>query len=107
MSDDRYHGLPIIPSPNHEHGRAGRHQGDEPTIWRIDFTRIGRHLNVAALEVPTCDRQELIARIRRYAQPKLASRTIEVWADEIAGVGYIQVGDRPAGAFTITRRSGA
>lgn len=77
-----------------------------PATYRIEFTRIGRHQGVPALEVPaSCSQQELVDRIRRYAQPKLVSRSVEVWADLGAGVGFIQVGSHPAGSFTIRSRA--
>jgi hypothetical protein len=74
--------------------------------FTIEFERIGRKRDLAALPVKVPERQwgrtadYLAEKIHTYARPHLMSRGFEVVVDLAKGSGYLFTG-QPAGNFTI------
>lgn len=68
--------------------------------YRVSFTRVGRHNQVADLEVDVDSSQALRAAVVAHVRPLLASKLVELNMD-IHG-GDIYAGDRYVGGFDIT-----
>lgn len=75
--------------------------GDDPT-YVVEFERVGRIRNVAALTTTARSANELAAKIYRHTRPHLGSNAVHVDVDLDELRGFIMAGFRSAGAFTIT-----
>lgn len=69
--------------------------------YKVSFTRIGRHHDVAPLVAEADGPNHLSKMIFDYARPKLGSRDITVVLEEDMGSGWIFAGIRTASTFTI------
>jgi len=75
-------------------------------VYRVTFTRVGRHSSFRALETPADSPDDLALRVYRHVRHGLVSRDFEVFVDLGAMAGRILAGGRDAGRFTIEERTG-
>lgn len=73
--------------------------------YLIEFERVGRNRNVAAIFVAVNGEAELARQIREHVRPHLRSRDFDVMLDMDAGAGWIACGMHSGGNFSITQRT--